>query len=106
MPIAASTLKGWIVRRKAVKGVSVGGVLEFVVRRSAHYDGKRTASIQEYQAMLGRRRRRGSSGRDQKFTEEQKQILRLTTPNLHPSGEDLSLGTPKLKSVWGPVRSG
>ncbi len=38
-------------------------------------------------------------------TEVQKQILRLTTPNLHPSDEDLSLGTPELKSVWGPFRS-
>ena len=53
-------------------------------------------------------------------SEEQMQVLRLTTPNLHPSDEDLSLGTPELhpsdedlslgtpelKSVWGPVRSG
>ena len=39
-------------------------------------------------------------------TEVQTQILRLTTPNLHPSDEDLSLGTPaKLRSVWGPFRS-
>ena len=32
--------------------------------------------------------------------------LSLGTPELHPSDEDLSLGTPELKSVWGPVRSG
>ena len=37
--------------------------------------------------------------------EKQMQILRLTTPHLHPSDEDLSLGTPGLKSVWGSVRS-
>jgi len=48
------------------------------------------------------------------------QVLRLTTPNLHPcdedlslgtpelhpSDEDLSLGTPELRGVWGPFRSG
>jgi len=48
------------------------------------------------------------------------QVLRLTTPNLHPSDEDLSLGapelhpsdedlslgTPELKNARGPVRSG
>jgi len=48
------------------------------------------------------------------------QVLRLTTPNLHPSDEDLSPGTPELhpsdedlspgtpelRSVWGPFRSG
>ena len=35
----------------------------------------------------------------------QPQILRLTTPNLHPTDEDLSAGTPGLKSAWGPFRS-
>jgi len=48
------------------------------------------------------------------------QILRLTTPHLHPSDEDLSPGTPELhpsdedlspgtpelRYVWGPFRSG
>lgn len=34
------------------------------------------------------------------------QLLRLTTPNFHPSNEDLSLGTPELRCVWGLVRSG
>ncbi len=32
------------------------------------------------------------------------QILRLTTPNLHPANEDLFMGARKLKSVWGSVR--
>ena len=41
-----------------------------------------------------------------KFIDEQPQILRLTTPKLHPSDEDLSLGTSELKCAWGPVRSG
>jgi hypothetical protein len=36
---------------------------------------------------------------------KQPQILRLTTPNLYPTDEDLSVGTPELKSAWGPVRS-
>jgi hypothetical protein len=40
------------------------------------------------------------------FEKEQPQILRLTTPNLHPVDEDLSAGAPELKNVWGPVRSG
>jgi hypothetical protein len=30
------------------------------------------------------------------------QVLQLTTPNLHPSDEDLSLGTPELKNAWAP----
>jgi len=30
------------------------------------------------------------------------QILRLTTPNLHPRDEGLSLGTPELKGFLGP----
>jgi len=36
------------------------------------------------------------------------QVLRLTTPNLHPSDEDLSPGAPELNLtyVWGAVRSG
>jgi len=38
--------------------------------------------------------------------EKKKQILRLTTPDLHPTDEDLSAGTPELKNVRGPVRSG
>ena len=38
--------------------------------------------------------------------EVQMQILRLTTPNLHPSDEDLSPGTPEMKNAWGPFRSG
>ena len=38
--------------------------------------------------------------------EKQMQILRLTTPNLHPSDEDLSPGTPEMKNAWGPFRSG
>jgi len=52
--------------------------------------------------------------------EVQMQILRLTTPHLHPSDEDLSPGTPELhpsdedlspgtpelRYVWGPFRSG
>ena len=29
------------------------------------------------------------------------QILRLTTPKLHPTDEDLSAGTPGLKYAWG-----
>jgi hypothetical protein len=38
----------------------------------------------------------------QKFIEEQQQILRLTTPNPHPTNEDLFVGTPeKLKSTPG-----
>jgi len=38
----------------------------------------------------------------QKFIEEQLQILRLTTPNLHPTNEDLFVGTPeRLKSTPG-----
>jgi hypothetical protein len=37
-----------------------------------------------------------------KFIEEQLQILRLTTPNLHPTNEDLFVGTPeRLKSTPG-----
>jgi hypothetical protein len=36
---------------------------------------------------------------------DRKQILRLTTPNLHPTDEDLSVGTP-VENVWGPFRSG
>jgi hypothetical protein len=36
--------------------------------------------------------------------EKQLQILRLTTPNLHPKEQKRSLGTPE--NVWGPVRSG
>jgi len=40
------------------------------------------------------------------FLEEQPQILRLTTPILHPADEDLSAGAPELKDVWGPFRSG
>jgi len=57
---------------------------------------------------------------DEKLVEEQKQILGLTTanlhpsdedlspgtPELHPSDEDLSPGTPELHPVWGPFRSG
>jgi hypothetical protein len=39
-----------------------------------------------------RTRQRSPSVASQKFIEEQQQILRLTTP--------------KLKNVWGPVRSG
>ena len=35
--------------------------------------------------------------------EVQPQILRLTTPNLHPADEDLSAGAPELKNVRGPV---
>jgi hypothetical protein len=36
------------------------------------------------------------------FIEEQQQILRLTTPNLHPTNEDLFVGTPeRLKSTPG-----
>ena len=42
----------------------------------------------------------------QKLAEKQPQVLRLTTPNLHPSDEDLSPGTPELNYVWGPFRSG
>ena len=30
------------------------------------------------------------------------QILRLTTPNLHPNDEDLSLGTPVKKALGAP----
>jgi hypothetical protein len=38
----------------------------------------------------------------QKFVEQQQQILRLTTPNLHPTNEDLFVGTPeRLKSTPG-----
>ena len=38
----------------------------------------------------------------QKFIEEQPQILRLTTPNLHPTNEDLFVGTPEgLKNTPG-----
>jgi hypothetical protein len=38
----------------------------------------------------------------QKYIEEQPQILRLTTPNLHPTNDDLFVGTPKrLKSTPG-----
>jgi hypothetical protein len=38
----------------------------------------------------------------QKYIEEQQQILRLTTPNLHPTNEDLFVGTPeRLKSTPG-----
>jgi hypothetical protein len=37
--------------------------------------------------------------------EKQMQILRLTTPHLHPSDEDLSPGTPEMRYVWGPFRS-
>jgi hypothetical protein len=33
------------------------------------------------------------------MAEVQMQVLRLTTPNLHPCDEDLSLGTPELKSA-------
>jgi len=39
-------------------------------------------------------------------SEVQMQVLRLTTPNLHPTDEDLSVGTPGLESAWGPFRSG
>jgi hypothetical protein len=36
----------------------------------------------------------------QKFIEEQQQIFRLITPNLHPTNEDLFVGTPeRLKST-------
>ena len=43
-----------------------------------------------------------SSVVNQKFVEEQPQILRLTTPNLHPTNEDLFVGTPeRLKSTPG-----
>ena len=38
-----------------------------------------------------------------KFIEERPQILRLTTPNHHPTNEDLFVGTPE--DVRGPVRS-
>ena len=38
--------------------------------------------------------------------EKQMQILRLTTPHLHPSDEGLSPGTPEMKCAWGPFRSG
>jgi len=39
--------------------------------------------------------------------ERQPQVLRLTTPELHPTNEDLFVGTPdKLNYAWGPVRSG
>ena len=38
-----------------------------------------------------------------KRTKEQMQVLRLTTPKLHPTDEDLSAGAPELKGVWGPV---
>jgi hypothetical protein len=31
------------------------------------------------------------------------QVLRLTTPELHPTDEDLSAGAPELKNAWGPV---
>jgi len=34
--------------------------------------------------------------------EEQKQILRLTTPDLHPTDEDLSAGTPGAEKRSGP----
>jgi hypothetical protein len=38
----------------------------------------------------------------QKFIEEQQQIFRLTIPNLHPTNEDLFVGTPeRLKSTPG-----
>ncbi len=37
-----------------------------------------------------------------KFVQEQPQILRLTTPNLHTTNEDLFVGTPeRLKSTPG-----
>jgi len=43
----------------------------------------------------------------QKFIEKQPQILRLTTPNLHPNEQRSLVGDPgKLKNVWGPVCSG
>jgi hypothetical protein len=41
-----------------------------------------------------------------KIEKKRTRILRLTTPELHPTDEDLSVGTPELKNVWGPVRSG
>jgi hypothetical protein len=41
-----------------------------------------------------------------KIAKEQMQILRLTTPNSTPKSRDRSLGTPELRSVWGPFRSG
>jgi hypothetical protein len=44
------------------------------------------------------RARRIDAANDKK----QMQVLRLTTPHLHPSDEDLSLGTPELKNAWGP----
>jgi len=40
------------------------------------------------------------------LVEEQKQILRLSIPKLHPADEDLSAGASGLKIVWGPFRSG
>jgi len=40
-----------------------------------------------------------------KFIEEQLQILRLTTPKLHPTNQDPFVGTPAEKRL-GPVRSG
>jgi hypothetical protein len=40
-----------------------------------------------------------------KTHERQKQILRLTTNELHPADGDLSAGAPELKGVRGPVRS-
>ena len=43
-----------------------------------------------------------SSVVSQKFIEEQLRILRLTTPNLHPTNEDLFVGTPeRLKRTPG-----
>ena len=38
----------------------------------------------------------GASVLSLKYVEEQMQVLRLTTPNLHPGEEDLSRGTPEL----------
>jgi hypothetical protein len=37
-----------------------------------------------------------------RFGEKQKQILRLTTPNLHPADEDLSAGTLGAEKRSGP----
>lgn len=45
---------------------------------------------------------KGSSVVSLKFIEEQPQILRLTTPELHPTDEDLPAGTPETEKRLGP----
>ena len=40
-----------------------------------------------------------------KIAKEQMQILRLTTPKLHPKEQRSLFGPPELKGVWGPFRS-